>query len=261
MVRQPIRFDDGAAYERQMGVWSRYAGQIFLDWLAPGTGLRWIDVGCGNGTFTDLLLRCCAPSEVQGIDPSEAQLVFARSRSGVEGATFHEGDAMALPFDDDRFDAAVMALVIFFVPQPAKGVAEMVRVVRPGGLVSAYVWDIPGGGSPTEIFFSELPGVGIEAPLPPQASASPIEALRELWAAAGLEAIETRTITVQRVFASFDEFWEINTATNLKGTLAELDAGTVARLKERVQSRLPVDADGRITYGARANAIKGRVPT
>lgn len=261
MVRQPIRFDDGAAYERQMGVWSRYAGQIFLDWLAPGTGLRWIDVGCGNGTFTDLLLRCCAPSEVQGIDPSEAQLVFARSRSGVEGATFREGDAMALPFDDDRFDAAVMALVIFFVPQPAKGVAEMVRVVRPGGLVSAYVWDIPGGGSPTEIFFSELPRVGIEAPLPPQASASPIEALRELWAAAGLEAIETRTITVQRVFASFDEFWAINTATNLKGTLAELDVGTVGRLKERIQSYLPADADGRITYGARANAIKGRVPT
>jgi hypothetical protein len=66
---------------------------------------------------------------------------------------------------------------------------------------------------------------------------------------------------VQRVFASFDEFWEINTATNLKGTLAELDAGTVGRLKERVQSHLPADADGRITYGARANAIKGRVPT
>lgn len=77
MVRQPTRFDDGAAYERQTGVWSRYAGQIFLDWLAPGAGLRWIDLGCGNGTFTDLLLRCCAPSEVQGIDPSEAQLVFA----------------------------------------------------------------------------------------------------------------------------------------------------------------------------------------
>src|SRR6201995_1762203 len=182
-----------------MGVWSRSAGQIFLDWLSPETGLRWIDVGSGNGAFTDLLLQRCMPGEVQGIDPSEAQLAFARSRPGAKGATFRRGDAMALPFDDDRFDAAVMALVIFFVPEPARGVAEMVRVVRPGGLVTAYVWDIPGGGSPTEVFFSELPEVGIEAPLPRQTAVSRIEALHELWMVAGLEAIETRTITVQRV--------------------------------------------------------------
>jgi hypothetical protein len=66
------------------------------------------------------------------------------------------------------------------------------------------------------------------------------------------------TIAVQRVFASFDEFWD--TATNLKGTLAELDSATIGRLKERIQLCLPADADGRVTYGARANAIKGRVP-
>ena len=57
---------------------------------------------------------------------------------------------MALPFDADRFDAAVMALVIFFVPEPAKGVSEMMRVVRSGGLVAAYVWDVLDGGSPTD---------------------------------------------------------------------------------------------------------------
>jgi SAM-dependent methyltransferase len=229
--------------------------------LEPETGLRRIDVGCGNGAFTDLLFRRCSPGEVQGIDPSDAQLAFARSRPGVEGSTFIKGDAMALPFDDDSFDIAVMALVIFFVPEPTRGVTEMVRVVRPGGLVTAHVWDIPGGGSPTEIFFSELPGVGIEAPLPPQASASRIEALHELWMTAGLEAVETYSITVQRIFASFDEFWTINTATNLKGMLAELDSATVGRLKAGIQLCLPADADGRITYGARANAIKGRAPT
>src|SRR5262249_45268817 len=158
--------------------------------------------------------------------------------------TFRTGDAMALPFDDDRFDAAVMALVIFFVPEPARGAAEMVRVVRPGGLVTAYVWDIPGGGSPTEVFFSELPEAGIEAPLPPQASVSRIEALHALWVDAGLEAVATHTIAVQRTFAGFDEFWEINTATNLKGRLAELDAAIVGRLKERIRARLQADTDG-----------------
>ena len=72
MAEHQIRFDDGAAYERMMGTWSRLAGEIFLDWLAPRSGLRWIDIGCGNGAFTELLVERCAPAEVQGIDPSEA---------------------------------------------------------------------------------------------------------------------------------------------------------------------------------------------
>ncbi len=55
---------------------------------------------------------------------------------------------MALPFADGAFDAAVMALVIFFVPEPARGVAEMARVVASGGIVCAYAWDMPGGGFP-----------------------------------------------------------------------------------------------------------------
>ena len=146
MAEQQIRFDDGAAYERMMGIWSRFAGDIFLDWLAPRPGLRWIDIGCGNGAFTELLVERCAPAEVQGIDPSEGQLAFARTRPAARVAEFRQGDAMALPFSDGRFDAAVMALVIFFVPDPPKGVAEMARVVCPGGTVATYAWDMLGGG-------------------------------------------------------------------------------------------------------------------
>ena len=71
MTDQPIRFDDGAAYEQMMGLWSRTAGDVFLDWLAPRSGLSWIDVGCGNGAFTELIVARCAPAEVHGIDPSE----------------------------------------------------------------------------------------------------------------------------------------------------------------------------------------------
>jgi ubiquinone/menaquinone biosynthesis C-methylase UbiE len=120
MVEHQIRFDDGAAYERYMGSWSRLAGEMFLNWLAPLPGLRWIDIGCGNGAFTELLVDQRAPAEVQGIDPSEAQLAFARARPAARLAEFRQGDAMVLPFSEDRFDAAVMALVIFFVPDPAK---------------------------------------------------------------------------------------------------------------------------------------------
>ena len=144
MAEQQIRFDDGASYEQMMGIWSRSAGEIFLDWLAPPLGLRWIDIGCGNGAFTELLVERCSPAEVQGIDPSEEQLAFARTRPASRLAKFHQGDAMALPFADSSFDAAVMALVLVFVPDPAKGVSEMVRVVVPGGEVVTYMWDMLG---------------------------------------------------------------------------------------------------------------------
>ena len=150
MAEQQIRFDDGAAYEQMMGIWSRFAGEIFLDWLAPPLGLRWIDIGCGNGAFTELLVERCSPAEVQGIDPSEGQLAFARTRPASRLAKFHQGDAMALPFADSSFDAAVMALVLVFVPDPAKGVSEMVRVVVPGGAVVTYMWDMLGGGFPLD---------------------------------------------------------------------------------------------------------------
>src|SRR5262249_17275372 len=106
MAEQSIRFEDGDAYERGMSPWSRLAGEIFLDWLAPPRGSRWLDVGCGTGAFPELIVQHCAPAETQGIDPHEVQLAVARVRPGARGAVFLAGDAMALPFDAARFDAA-----------------------------------------------------------------------------------------------------------------------------------------------------------
>jgi SAM-dependent methyltransferase len=261
MADDKIRFEDGAGYERMMGVWSRLAGEVFLDWLAPTAGLRWVDVGCGNGAFTELLVDRCAPAEVQGIDPSEGQLAFARQRPAARLAQFTQADAMALPFGADRFDAAVMALVIFFVPEPAKGVAEMVRVTRAGGIVGAYAWDILGGGFPLAALGRELRAMGVPPTLPPSVEAAGIDNLRALWTGAGLEAVETREITVERSFENFEEVW----TTSLLGAtigpkVQAMSPAQVAQLKESLRARLPADASGRVTYSARANAVKGKVP-
>jgi SAM-dependent methyltransferase len=260
MAISEIRFNDGAAYERYMGKWSQAAGDTFLDWLAPAPGLRWLDVGCGSGAFTEMLLARCAPVSVHGVDPSEAQLAYARTRSPSRFVQFQQGDAMALPFPDDAFDVAVMPLVIFFVPDPAKGVAEMARVVRPGGTVAAYGWDLLGGGFPYEALKVELQELGVPLPDPPSRDACEIEVMRELWSGAGLGAIETREFTVQRTFADFDDYWTtVHGGPSIGPRLAAMAPEDLAALKARMRTLLPADGAGRITCSGRANAVKGRV--
>ena len=261
MPEHEIRFEDGASYERMMGTWSRLAGTEFLDWLKPQPGLRWIDVGCGNGAFTELLIDRCSPTEVHGLDPAEAQLAFARARPRARIAEFHQGDAMTLPFPAGRFDAAVMALVIFYVPMPATGVAEMVRVVAPGGTVAAYVWDTTNGGSPLAPIQSQLRAMGISAPLPPSVGISRMESLLDLWHGAGLHHIQTREIAVTRTFMDFDDFWTTTlTMPTISPVVAAMTSAQVKQLRATVEQHLPAREGGPIIYSARANAIMGRVP-
>lgn len=261
MAAQEMRFDDGAGYERMMGAWSQLAGEVFVDWLAPPSGLRWIDIGCGTGAFTELLLERCCPEVVHGVDPSEDQLAFARPRLATRPAQFQVASATALPYAAGSFDAAVMALVIVFVPDPAKGVREMARVVRPGGTAAAYAWDILDGGSPLAPVLDELLPKGPGSAGPAQASASHIDALRDFWRGAGLEAVQTRRIDVRRDFADFDDFWiSLLGAPSVRPAVAALCPREVQELKERVRMRIAADRSGRLSVSARANAVKGRVP-
>jgi ubiquinone/menaquinone biosynthesis C-methylase UbiE len=255
-----IRFDDGAAYERMMGVWSRIAGDVFLDWLDPKPGLTWLDIGCGNGAFSELIVTRTAPAAVHGIDPSEGQLAFARTRPHADKMHFRQGGALDLPYDDKAFDAATMALVLFFVPEPTKGVAEMARVVKPGGTVSAYVWDMPGGGFPHEPVFAELRAMGRTPMGPPRPEASDRAVMQALWRNAGLEDVEVRVIEVERSYADFDDFWEsIRQSPSIKASTANMSPAEIAELKAGVRKRLPAGGDGRVTLNAWANAVKGRV--
>jgi ubiquinone/menaquinone biosynthesis C-methylase UbiE len=257
----PTRFEDGTAYERMMGRWSRLAGESFLDWLALDSGLRWLDVGCGNGAFTELLVDRCAPAEVAGIDPSEGQLEFARARPASRHAIFHRGDALALPFENDAFDAAVMALVINQVPDPAIAVAEMSRVVRPGGWVASYMWDIPGGGFTMEPIRRALGEMDIPTPIF-GADVTAAESMRGLWEDAGLGDVAVRRIDVRLVYDDFDDFWRSNAGSpnTVSKAMAGLSPSAVEQLRDRLRADLPTDPDGRISYGAFANAVKGRVP-
>lgn len=261
MTETKIKFEDGAAYERMMGTWSTLTGEIFLGWLAPPQNAAWVDIGAGNGAFTELIAGRCKPSSIDGVDPSEGQLKFARSRSAAGIANFRQGDAMALPYPDRSFDIAVMALVIFFVPQPPKGVAEMARVLKPGGVAAAYAWDIPGGGLPTEAVLAGLRALGHNPGKTPSPDASRIESLHRLWTDAGFEQVESRKIIVRRTFANLDEFIAITAlAPSAAPIVKAMSAAERERLKAHMGEKFPADDAGRITQTAFANAVKGRLP-
>ena len=244
-----------------MGRWSRLVGKAFLVWLDPPKRLQWLDVGCGNGAFTEEIVTNCAPASVVAIDPSDDQLAFARMRPAAKIADFRIGDAQALQFADASFDIAIMALVISFLPDPAKAVTEMARVVRPGGWVATYMWDVPGGGTPVDPIYVELEGMGMTSVRPSNPAISSQGAMQKLWENTGLNAIETRTIHIPVSYSSFDDFWDSNTAPiGPQGKLIDgMTTSAREELRARLQNRLPIASDGRIIYKSFANAVQGRV--
>src|SRR5262249_35985203 len=157
-------------------------------------------------------------------------------------------------------DAAVMALVLFFVPEPAVGVAEMCRAVGAGGVVAAYHWDILGGGFPLADIGAEMRALGTPPRLPPSVAASTLDASAALWSEAGLREVQTRQFTVQRRFGSFDDYWNSGATSNtLRPMFESMSSDELALIKSRVRSRVHA-GDGALTLSARANAVCGIKP-
>jgi len=255
-------FSDGEGYERLMGRWSQRVGAKFLDWLDQPKGLRWIDVGCGNGAFTETLIARCAPAAVTGVDPSEGQLAYARTRPATKLAQFRVADAQSLPFPANSFDAASMALVITFIPDPVKAAAEIARVVRPGGWVATYMWDFPGRGFPLAPLVEALTSLGMPTPGGFNPEASRADTMRAIWNEARLQSVDITVVRSEVTYRDFTDFWDSNTAPIGPSGQAinALSPADRDRLKARVHELLPIAADGSIAYEAFANAVKGRVP-
>jgi ubiquinone/menaquinone biosynthesis C-methylase UbiE len=134
-----------AAYEQLMGRWSRMLARPFLNFAGVEAGDRVLDVGCGTGSLTFTIPQLADVAHISAIDYSEVYVEAARQRNTERRISIERADACALPFPDASFDRALALLVLHFVPETERAVTEMSRVVRPGGVVAAAVWDSFGG--------------------------------------------------------------------------------------------------------------------
>jgi ubiquinone/menaquinone biosynthesis C-methylase UbiE len=262
MTQTTIAFDNARAYEHFMGRWSRALGIAFLEWLAPPQGACWLDVGCGTGAFTQLLLDSCAPAAVAAVDSAASQIDYARQQLPAGSVDFRVADAQAIPFPDNAFDTVASALVLNFVPDRARALSEMRRVCRPGGYVAGYVWDFAGERSSAWPLRLGLRQIDVPVPTIPGTEHTSTEALHALFRNAGLEATAEQSIEARLTFASFEDYWRSQTPafTPQGKVVASLPDGDRLRLKEIVHRTLPTTSGGGVTYAAVANAVKARCP-
>ena len=261
----PRLWASGDVYEPYVGRWSRLVARELIAWLDRLPGGRWLDVGCGTGALSQTVLDRAAPASVNGIDASSGFVGHAQARVGDPRAAFQVADAQALPFEDARFDAAVSGLVLNFVPQPPRMVAEMRRVVRRGGTVALYVWDYGGEMQLMRHFWDAAAALDPAAVLLDEARRFPDcrpEPLATLFRDAGLDAVETRAIDVPTVFRDFDDYWTpfLGGGAPAPAYCMALPEERRAALREHLRGRLPARADGSIALVARAWAARGVAP-
>jgi SAM-dependent methyltransferase len=260
------RASDGAAYERFLGRWSRLLAGPFAELALPPDHGRVLDVGCGTGSLALTLAERGAREQVAGIDIAAPYIAFARSRPGAAGIGFAVGDACRLPYGDRSFAAALAQLSLNFVPNAAQAVREMRRVVQPGGVVAAAVWDFRGGLVFQRLFWDTAagldPGAGKARDRLFSGALALPDGLPALWRDCGLTTVERGSITIRMEYADFADYWEpLLGGQGPVGAYVEgLPAQRRALIAERVRAAFLSGApDGPRSLTATAWAVRGIV--
>ncbi len=239
-----------------MGAWSTQLSAQLADLAAVEPPQRVLDVGCGPGALTAELVRRLGADHVAAVDPSESFVTAAAQRH--PGVDVRLASAESLPFPDESFDATLAQLVVHFLADPVAGLSEIARVVRPGGVVAACVWDFAGERGPLGPFWAEARSVDPEIHYESQLPGARSGHLPELFAAAGLSNVADTELAVRRSYDGFEAWWEPFTLGVGPGgrAVASMTDEQRDRLRDRCRSVLP---DGPFELTAVAWAARGVV--
>ena len=235
-----MSFDVSAdAYQRFMGRWSEPLAGEFLESADVRVTGQVLDVGCGPGVLTAVLVDRYGAPAVAAVDPSESFVAATGAR--FPGLDVRRGVAEDLPYDEGSFDAALAQLVVHFMTDPVVGLRDMGRVTRSGGVVAACVWDHAGGGSPLSLAWSAAKDVDPAAPHEADLPGTKEGQLADYAEKAGLRDVTPSTLTVTQHFESFDEWWApyLFGVGPLGAYLSGLPEEHLAAVKERCRQLLP----------------------
>lgn len=256
-------WQSGNSYDKFMGRWSALVAREFLKWLSVPPGKTWLDVGCGTGTLTRLILKEQNPEGILAVDSSHDFISHAQKNITSPLVRFKVGLAQSLELPSGAIDAVVSGLVLNFVPDPEAAITEMKRVARPDGTIGVFLWDYAEGMQMLRLFWDaavELdPGAeesdeGLRFPLCRKG------ALESLFLKAALKEVESRAIEVKTVFRNFDDYWEpfLEKVGPAPGYVMGLSEKDRQKLETKLRKSLPTAGDGSIPLMARAWAVKGR---
>ena len=251
-------------YDSYMGRWSRRLAPLFLDFAGVAPGECVADIGCGTGNLSFALAERANIASIEAIDYEEKFVDAMRERNADARIRMQQGDACALPFVSSQFDRALSMLVLHFVSDAHRAVAEMHRVVRPGGVAAASVWDNYGGMPSQRIFWDSL--AAIEPSARPKSVTRPMTQageLKDAFARAGFADIVETMLTIRMDFANFDDYWFPQISG--QGKTDELLASLPRQTQERVQSAVRASyldnrPDGPRSFASVAWAVRGVVP-
>lgn len=255
----------GDAYETYMGRWSRLTARAFLEWLRPDESAHWLEFGCGTGALTSTICERCRPASVVACDSSEPFVAHARRALAGTPTSFVTARADALPSRVGGFDLVVSGLVLNFLPDPARVLANARDRLRRGGVVASYVWDYADRMEFLNAFWAEAVADDPRAAATDERSRFPLcqlPALKALFENAGLANVEVRALDVPTEFKTFDDYWN----PFLRGTgpapsyVASLNPQARDALRERLRLRLFGQVDRPIRLTARALAVCGIAP-
>ena len=198
--------DAAAAYDMFTGRFSAALAGTFVDVVGAVPGHRVLDVGCGPGALTRLLVERVGAAGVAAVDPSDVFVAAARAR--LPGVEVRRASAEDLPYPAGTFDATLAQLVVHFMVDPVAGLREMARVTKPGGAVAACVWDNAGGAGPLSPLWNAAREVDPQVRDEAAAAGAREGHLAELAGEAGLSHIRSSRLTVEVPFQTFDEWWQ-----------------------------------------------------
>ncbi len=263
--RAPGMFANAEAYERFMGRWSHAVARPLLEFATLPEAGRILDVGCGTGSLAVAIAERYSRAAIDGIDPSSEYVAYASAKNPFSNrVSFEIGDAQQLHFEDASFDGAASLLVFNFIPDPGKALREVCRVTRPGGVISAAVWDYGAGMRMLRAFWDAAVALNAAAEKVDEKHMPLCRSgeLSDLWRRSGLQDIREQSINVNMRFESFADYWEpfLLGQGPAGAYVRSLDRGGVVALRDEVRRRLTLGESLQLDLPARAWAVRGIVP-